>query len=225
MGDDVVKPVPAPFLAPPFSPPSGDDDAPPDPDNAKNLSYLVPDLHIAWGTAPSFNDDPPGEGGAGAPPKDITVSERFSVNLADMRNVLQEMLTAARPVVDSYETLRKDFESQKDTVWGQNATQVYNDPVVQSIAESPSTAQTEQRLPIQDYAHQFARELNPSAEKAMWRFANAMEVVGQFIAALDHAGQTYGFADRHSRFPPPGTKQEKPPPATGPVPNHPILPK
>ncbi|WP_345347594.1 hypothetical protein [Actinoallomurus liliacearum] len=56
-------------------------------------------------------------------------------------------------------------------------------------------------------ANQFAAKMNPVQEKVLWEIANTVEVIGQYIVAINRSGQTYGRADRLSVFPHPPTGQ------------------
>lgn len=199
-----------PSWGPPFDPNAGGG-GPPDPDTGKDLSNLVPNLQVAWSTPPSFNLDPPEEtppGGGGPPPSSSVPSVNpIRAALPSMRGVEQQMLAAAGNAVNDYEALRSQVMALKDTVFGQEATVTttktgpggYNGNGVDLGSEQDPS-------PIQDAARQFAAEINPIQEKALFQLANAIEVIGQYIAAVNRAGQTYGQADRKSVFPdpPPG---------------------
>ena len=59
--------------------------------------------------------------------------------------------------------------------------------------------------PIHQTAMDFAAGINPAQEKILWQIANVHEVIGQYIAAINRAGNSYARADRLSQFPtPPG---------------------
>jgi hypothetical protein len=194
-----------PKYGPAFDPNAGGDGQP-DPDAGKDFGYLVPDLQVSWSTPPSFNQDPPDKGGNGeGGGNDVPPCGPFQVHLATLRSAEQRMLGGARTVVGDYKALRSRVMSVKDTVFGQHAmteggvvnTGTASQPAMQEIDPEPS--------PVQDSAKKFASEINPAQEKVLWQIANTVEIVGQYIAAVNRSGQIYGHADRLSVFPdPPG---------------------
>jgi len=199
-----------PKYAPPYQRPSGDDDGPPDPDKGKDLWGLVPQLAVPapWNSnPPSFNDDPPASpAGGGEPPKDIPPTWEFKVDLGGLRGCMNTLLAQVQPAVNSYQALRDLVFRDKDSVFGQNATvtTTHEPSAASQVSGGPTQPyNTEDPSPIQNSAREFAASINPAQEKVLQQTANALELVGRFIAGLDRAGQSYGAADRKTEFPEP----------------------
>jgi hypothetical protein len=187
-----------PKHGPAFDPSKGND-APPDPKATQDLPYPVPNLGLTYPyVAPSFNLDPPNSSGSGnaapAPP-----CAPFDVNLVALRWDVASLFGAMVGLVDDYQTLRDKVMAAKDTVFGQNARVPDNVYGVEYYQPSENG----QPSPIQDNAKQFAATMNPAQDKALAQMAAAMEVVGQYIAAVNRAGQAYSSADRKAEFPAP----------------------
>ena len=183
-----------------------------DPDAGKDLGYLVPHLQVDWSTPPSFNQDPADEGGSrdSGTPDDVPPCGPIQVNLGTVRSAEQRMLGSARTVVSEYEALRNKVMSVKDTVFGQQATvETFTGGQGGFDGNSYNGAgagvRHEQTVPspLHDAAMQYAASINPAQEKVLWQIANMVEVVGQYLAGVNRAGQTYGHADRLSMFPEP----------------------
>lgn len=198
-----------PKYGPSFVPNNGGNQ-PPDPDAGKDFGNLVPNLQVAWGTPPSFNLDPPG--GESKDNKNTPPCGPIEVHLGTLRDAEQTMLACSRTIVDEYEALKNKVMSSKDGVFGQHATvqqitggQAGVDGNTYNGAGAGVTEEKTVASPISDLANTFASEINPAQEKVLFQIANAVEVVGQYIAAVNRAGQSYGHADRKSVFPdPPG---------------------
>ncbi|MCO6005342.1 hypothetical protein NE236_10130 [Actinoallomurus purpureus] len=205
-----------PKYGPPFQPPKGGNGSS-DPDSGKDFWGDVPDLAVPapWGTTgpPSFNDDPSSPAGAGeSPPGGIPLTTPISVNLSSLRFAMNSMLSDVKLLVSDYESLKSLVAAQKDTVFGQNATvtEVGNslgNAAGQASGGGGSGSGNPQDhtygSQIQPYAQDFAASINPAQEKTLEAIANSLELVGQFIAGVDRAGQTYSHADRLARFPEP----------------------
>jgi hypothetical protein len=205
----VADPQP-PKYGPAFDPNAGGGDGQPDPDAGKDFGYLVPHVQVAWSTPPSFNQDPPESGGSGDQSKDVPACGPIQVNLGTLRTAEQKMLGASQIAVNDYEALRSKVMSVKDTVFGQGATvtEVHGGPDgVSGNSYNGAGAGVRQEetvaSPVQDVAKKFADSINPAQEKVLWQVANTLEVVGQYIAAVNRSGQSYGHADRKSVFPEP----------------------
>jgi hypothetical protein len=195
-----------PKYGPPFDPnstSSGGSDS----DTGKDLSYLVPDLSVAWPAPHSFNEDPPkdanGRSSGDSAADDAPSCGDISIDLSTLMSALTSMLGTTRTAVDDFESLRNAFLSTKDTIYGQE-----EEPFVGTDAGSGGgsigtgvSVGTTYNSPVRDPARQFANEINPALEKALFQVGGALEVVGQYIAALDRSGQFYGEADRAAMFP------------------------
>jgi hypothetical protein len=178
----------------------------PDPDAGKDLTYLVPNAQVAWSTPPSFNLDPPnpnpppssGDPSGGDTPPCGTIQ----VNLPTLRSAEDSMLGAARIAVGDYQSLRDKVMSVKDTAFGQQST-VTSDGWWNPASQGWMAGGQASPSPVQDPAKKFADSINPGQEKVLWQIANALEIVGQYISAVNRSGQAYGQADRNAEFPAP----------------------
>ena len=176
-----------------------------DPNKGDDLSYLDPTVKVAWSTPPSYNEDPQGSGGK---PDDTTAPpcEPVKADLSSMRTAETTMLGSARTAVGDYTELRTKVLAVKDTIFGQQLVDVEPDKydaANQAAGGGPSPYDTETPNPMQKPGKEFADSINPAQEKALWQIANALEAVGQYIAAVNTAGQSYGKTDRGARFPAP----------------------
>jgi hypothetical protein len=201
----------------PLSPNSGSSDNPPDPDAGKDLSYLVPNVQDVWHTPPSFNLDPPGSQSSSSNSGSAQVADSgpINVDLASVRTGEQFLLAAVDEGISGYNSLRgqvsaatsnPDFWSGPDPM----ATTPNNDyHVLESAAPSvtgmdPSKgADAKDQDQIYQMGQQFAAIVNPAQEKALWQIANALELVGSYLGAVNQSGQTYAQVDRAARFPEP----------------------
>jgi hypothetical protein len=182
-----------------------------DPDYGKDLWNLVPQLSVPapWNGdpgPPSFNNDPPpgdpGSGDPAVPP--VTPVSPISVNLTSLRGSEMNMISEVQSLVADYQALRDDVWATKDTVFGQNAM-VHGTAISNPAGGGAPSGGNEKPSPspIQGPAHEFANSLNPAQERVLEQIANSIEIVGQFVAGLNKAGQTYGAADRKAKFPEP----------------------
>lgn len=193
-----------PKYGPPYQPPSGD--GPPDTDKGKDFWGDVPQLAVPapWnGNPPSFNEDPPGAQGA-APTDPTPECPPISLSLTSMRSAMTTIISEVTSGVSQYQDLRNAVWNKKDHVFGQDAIMEDDTPSAASVVSgAPAPQHHEGPSPVQKSAKDFAASINPAQEKALEAVANALELCGEFVAAVDRAGQTYGWADRNSKFPPP----------------------
>lgn len=188
---------------------------PANPDRGRDLSFLVPTVVVAWSAPPSFNDDPldpDGDGGEGDG-EDIPATSPIRMNASSMRAAINQMLNVARPAVDEYERLRNVVLASRHTpMWGQEATVTRYEGGQSGVsgnsyngAGAGVRTEVTRNSPIRESAADFAAEIGPAQERALLTIADVFGIAGQYIASLNRAGQTYGQADRRSRFPdPPG---------------------
>ncbi|MFL6055085.1 MAG: hypothetical protein ACJ72W_19560 [Actinoallomurus sp.] len=194
----------------------------PDPDYGKDLSGLVPHVAVGgiWGTygPPSFNMDPWGQTqGSGDSNPDVPPVSPISADLSSIRNAEKGLIAETKNLTFDYEWLRDKVFAAKDTVFGQHATVVEatdgaGRPLDKGIGMDKTSQQhsTKNGLPtgtgpsaIQPSAQNFANQINPAMERVLEQIANAIEILGEFTAGVNKAGQSYGYADRHSQFPDP----------------------
>jgi len=189
----------------------GDPNAPPGPDDGKDLNYLVPKVSMLWQNPPSFNLDPPqtpdtdptGSGPPEIPTGDLT--GRFWVNLRQLGDCENTMLSALRTGIAQYESLRALFEAslQNPNMYGP----AKSDPPWsiglgdgQAITGNDDWQEIDQ---LHDEGVKFAAEMNPAQEKALKALGDAFELAGSFVTMLNHSGQSYAATDRAAKFPDP----------------------
>jgi hypothetical protein len=148
----------------------------------------VPDVQVAWGSAPPVvADESPGTGkSAGA-----AQHQPLKVDIGGIKTAENAALSGAAIAVNAYENLKSMVTATQD--FGQNA-----------VIHSPDRGPTGVASPVRDQARQFAAQLIPTEENALTQVADSLELIGQYIAALNTAAQTYATADYKSQFPDPG---------------------
>jgi hypothetical protein len=188
----------------------GREEDPPDLGNTDS-----PDLTV-WEKRPSFNDPPipitnlsPGGKPASAD-DDPPPAADFQISLGSVAFSIEAMLTRSRALVAQYEALRTRVLSSKGTVFGQEAMLPDDDPggftpgtdVFYDMDEPDGHSEPSQ---WREPALQFAALMNPRQEKTLQQIGATLQLVGEYIAVVNHSGQVYAEADRKSRFPnPPG---------------------
>jgi hypothetical protein len=194
-----------PKYGPPYQPPA--DTGQQDPDKGKDLWSSVPtvDVPAPWNSSPpSFNSDPPGPPPGSGGSDDIPECWAISMSMASMRSGISAIISEIQGAVATYNDVKGAVYANKDNVFGQNATYTYDTPSAASVVSgAPAPNPHQEPSPLQNSAKDFAASINPAQEKALEAVANALELCGEFVAAVDRAGQTYGWADRNSKFPPP----------------------
>lgn len=183
-------------------------------DNASSLNLGntdSPELKVAWSTHPSFNlpPEPISEGG-GSGSQESTVDARdFTVGYEALGTQVNAMLTRARGLVTQYEDLRAKVLSTEGTVFGQNSmfpggeVDTYDSLSHGWRSQNVDPSPTAFAKP----AKEFAGHMNPDQQKALQAVGASLELVGKYIALVNHSGQVYAAADRHSKFPEPPPNQ------------------
>ncbi|GAA4601908.1 hypothetical protein GCM10023195_05320 [Actinoallomurus liliacearum] len=201
-----------PLYGPAFDPNAGDDGQT-DPNATTDVAYLVPTPQVAC-TPPSFNQDPPErrrKRSAGRPERARLRADPGGSGVHARRGATDA--GAARTVVGDYEALRSKVMSVKDGLRAagdrQGGPRGTERGRRQQLQRAGAGVRQEETVPspIHDVANQFAAKMNPVQEKVLWEIANTVEVIGQYIVAINRSGQTYGRADRLSVFPHPPTGQ------------------
>jgi|EndMetStandDraft_8_1072994.scaffolds.fasta_scaffold182575_2 hypothetical protein len=201
-----------PKYGPRYSPPSGGDGGA-DVNAGRDLWLAVPWLSVPqpWNSGPpSFNDDPAGPAASGGdPPEGIPLTTEFHMHMPSVRTSLDRMLADTKLLVNMYDDLRLTVWTNKDNIFGQNALVPTNNAAGGNAASQVSggggsnQVEGHDKSPIQDAARGFALHMIPAEELALKQIADALEMVGMFIAGVDRAGQSYAQADRKARFPDP----------------------
>jgi|1186.fasta_scaffold28700_3 hypothetical protein len=200
----MTDPVKSPYDRHPFDP----NDHSHDNENSDPGNTTSPHLTVAWDKHPSFNT-PPKEinedaaGMPGAPPGSEADAEDFSINLQRVGTQVDSMLGVSRELVTEYETLRAKVLGSESTVFGQDTharSQSYQGYTTfdNGFSDQPSGWVAP--------AKEFAAKMNPAQEKALQSIGAALELVGEYIALVNHSGQVYAQADRSSFFPAPPSK-------------------
>lgn len=164
----------------------------------------VPDLAMVWGTAPSYA--PSGSGGSNSNGPAAPLADDLSIDLGSLRDCENQMLSDSSVVVDAYENLKHQFQSVKDTVFGQQAE------VTQTVYAGGGDGQGnyDQETtpdPIQPAAVAFANGqngqpgMNDIQAYALQQIGNAMALVGEFIALMNASGVNYAETDANSALP------------------------
>jgi hypothetical protein len=164
----------------------------------------VPDLAMVWGTAPSYA--PSGSGGSNSNGPAAPLADDLSIDLGSLRDCENQMLSDSSVVVDAYENLKQQFESVKDTVFGQQAQ------TSQIVYEGGGDGEGQYGQettpdPIQPAAVAFANGqngqpgMNDIQAFALQQIGNAMALVGEFIALMNASGVNYAETDANSALP------------------------
>ncbi|MFF4652821.1 hypothetical protein [Streptomyces sp. NPDC001380] len=177
--------------------PVEEDETPPDLSiPPTDYSYLVPNVTVQWDALPSFNTDPPGSGGGGVSDT-MADSGPFRVVLGSLRTMEENMMSHIRSTISEFDALKALASTGQDTIYGQNDTDWIKDPTYYAtqVIETPS--------PIQGMARMFAHEMIPAQQRALGQIANVIELLGEYVGAVNRTGQTYGQIDRAAKFPEP----------------------
>jgi hypothetical protein len=167
-----------------------------------------PELKVAWQTRPSFNTEPKDidEGGSSPGAQDTGGdAQDFRVDFDSLGTQVASMLTRAGGLVTQYETLRSSVLGSEGTVFGQKSefpagtTNTYDSMSHTWSSSQHGASPTAFTKPAQD----FAAQMNPIQEKGLQAIGAALELVGEYIALVNHSGQVYAATDRKSLFPPP----------------------
>ncbi|WP_327365078.1 hypothetical protein [Streptomyces sp. NBC_01217] len=191
---------------------AGDGD---DPDAGKDLGNTVPTMSVGWDTPPSFNVDPGGQTG-GQSASDVVDSGPIRFDAGTVRATENTLLAQSRNAVFNYEALRQKVDGAvHGQFWGPAAPP----PPISSgqytggqtpggtgWSPSPQESDDNDQRTLAEIGEEFARHINPAMQKALAMQSNSLELLGNFIAMINNAGQSYARVDRASRFPePPGS--------------------
>ncbi|NEA41776.1 hypothetical protein [Streptomyces sp. SID11385] len=183
-----------------------------DEDSGKDLSYLVPQVSVAWENPPSFNLPPRDPGGSGGTSKDVAQSGPFLMDGPSVRGAEQSMLGGLRTSSAAYSSLRGKVLATEYEMFGpkekaqplaaMNSTTPGNSSGGTSNMPDGDT-DPEGQAQLTEMAQHFYASMKPAMEKALWQIANSLELSGQFLAMVNRAGQTYAQMDRACVFPEP----------------------
>ncbi len=171
----------------------------------------LPDLQIVWTAAPNFIPQAADLGaasgsGTGA---DAAAHADLTIDLGSLREAEESILAASGPAVTQFEDTKALFLADKDWAYGQQSTR--EAAVDVGFNNSGGTANLQLKS-VPDFiaptAQAFADGsdgkpgINEAQEQVLQSVGNVMAMVGEFLAAMNDAGEAYGIADVHSYFPP-----------------------
>ena len=157
-------------------------------------SYTLPSLDMAFTQAPDLVPTaqllPPSSSSPSSP--DLSFST--DVQLADLRSTEQTCLHETSALVDAYNSLKTTVTSavNSTTLFGQNvgSAGIYN-PRIVALGGGPTPTYSQYNSEGQN----FAASMNSQMEQALQQAGNAIELLGQFVAMLNVAGQMYAETD------------------------------
>ncbi|MBM7091497.1 hypothetical protein ABZ606_10735 [Streptomyces sp. NPDC012461] len=189
-----------------------------DPDAGKDFSHLIPAMSVGWDVPPSFNLDPETGSGTGSTSKEVADSGPILFDARTVRSTENALLAESRNAVSGYEALRARVDAVVHTpaFWGPPppdapiaamtwASATPNSGYYQS--EEDRDRQDQQVLA--DIGEEFARHIAPAMQKALSLQSNSLALLGNLIAMINRAGQSYSKVDRAARFPDPQGTLEK----------------
>jgi hypothetical protein len=136
-------------------------------------------------SGPRFGHDVPPRQGAKAPP----VVRSYVVSPGSIEGADSQLLTHTQNLVDSY-TLLKDYIGSRKS-W------IFSVPNDHTIGESYGTEGQHLADPHPDWTQQ----MTAVSDNLLLQVADSLETTGQFIHALNTAGQFYVQADKNSEQP------------------------
>ncbi|GGM21428.1 hypothetical protein GCM10010129_77140 [Streptomyces fumigatiscleroticus] len=188
-------------------------DSTPDPDAGKDLSYLDPEVTVAWDAPPSFNLPPKQapDGGGGGQSNEVADSGAIRMDGPSVRAAESAMLGDLRALVADYQTLRSKVLGLQVTDFGPPPPKDTNVPKPNwggvgnssGAPSSPDEHDPEGEQALSEFAEEFFASIKPAMEKVLWQVANSLELSGQYLALVNKAGQGYAQIDRACRFPEP----------------------
>ena len=179
-------------------------------DDKQPVKY--PTLKMAYTTAPHLETlTPPHsqDSGSSSAPE---LNHPISINLAALLTAENSFLTATKTIVDDYQntlvpTVKAAMAST--TLFGQNVTTANtnaSDPEANYGGDYSLTSINHPALvydQLDESGKAFAASINVQMPKVLQAIGNVTELLGQFTACINQAGQLYAGTDRNSAFPAP----------------------
>jgi len=162
-------------------------------------SVAVPTLAMAYTTAPDFIPVP-GGGTAAQTASGGVIGDLISVDLGALRATEQGILSATSEVVDAYQNLNvtvNDLTTYGDTFGQYVGTLQRNNPDNKAGSMEATTVIYDN---LDSEAQQFATDITAEMTQVLQAVGNTIEVIGQFTALLNAAGQMYTETDYLSAF-------------------------
>lgn len=148
------------------------------PSSGPSYEAPIPSLAAAYQQAPDFVPNAPPSGGSGG--STPSSSDPFFIDLAALGAAEQQCLNATQNAIAGYETLVSTVSSAmgSSTIFGQEVDNDQLDPQAKQYAKSTDAAMTQ----------------------VLHYVGGVIEVMGQFNAMLNNAGQMYTYTDSSSAF-------------------------
>jgi hypothetical protein len=163
---------------------------------------IVPDptLSMDYTTAPDIR--PVKQTGGSASSGQVAPSPAFTVDLGQLRTAENNVLAATQQMVIQYSSLLSQVQSDQNspTMWGQTvghtpdnsmSMQNMNDKRSDGVSTGDGTTDNE----FDQEGVQFAAAMGPAMTAVLAEVAQTIEMIGQFTALLNNAGQTYAQTD------------------------------
>jgi len=195
-----VQPYISP-LAPPYNPnASGTSSGNTIPSNAS-----IPDLEMVWQVVPdpiAAKASPSGSSNKGS-------SARFGASTVDFPSAdstLNAILKQCSIIVDEYEYVKSQFQSLKDSAFGQ--TSIWREEIIEDKTGHPYFTWISGPDPLQSDAQGYANGsngdpgMNDIQAYTLQSIGNGMAAVGQWIALTQIVLQGLADADFNSQLPP-----------------------
>jgi hypothetical protein len=140
----------------------------------------IPSLAAAYQQAPDFVPNAPPSGASGNGNSTPSSSNPFFIDLAALGAAEQQCLNATQNAIAGYETLASTVSSAmgSSTIFGQRVDNDQLDP----------------------QARQYASSTDAEMTQVLHYVGGVIEVMGQFNAMLNNAGQMYTYTDSSSAF-------------------------
>jgi hypothetical protein len=148
--------------------------------NGPFYNYPEPDVTAAYQQAPDFVPNPPPGSGSGTPGGGASDSDAFLIDLAALKAAEQVCLGATEEAITACENLKSTVSS--------------------AVASPTIFGQEVDKDPLDADAKQFALGMEATMSQVLYYFAGVVELMGQFNALLNNAGQMYTWADYSSAF-------------------------
>jgi hypothetical protein len=159
----------------------------------------VPTLAMAYTAAPDFIPVP-GGGTAAQTPSGGMVDDLISVDLGALRATEQGILSATSEIVEEYQNLTvtvNDLTTYGDTFGQYVGTLQKTNPDNKAGSMQATTVIYDD---LDTEAQQFATDITAEMTQVLQAIGNTIEVIGQFTALLNAAGQMYTETDYLSAF-------------------------
>jgi hypothetical protein len=172
------------------------------PSESPGSGATVPALTTAYQTAPDFVPNaPPAPNPDGGGPAVPSSSDPFYVDLGALRTAEQTCLNATRATIQAYQTLLNTVSPaiSSGTIFGQDVEDtLYTTGGGKNLG--PMKTAYDQ---YDKEGQQVAAATDPAMQQLLYEVGGVIELMGQFNALLNNAGQMYTWTDDQSAFPPP----------------------